>query len=373
LLQGCSNPSCRSTPVLDDIDTAYRQVNVEVVSLTDKRIYLRDCTAWMHNQIFLLGPNMQQISKPVAHVNLKLLQTFLLVAEESSFRIAAEKSLRSPSAVSAQIRQLEEQLGVSLFHRTTRNVRLTAEGSHLLECAQRALLEVEAGLREIRESADMRRGKVAVSCSPTVAETRLAQVLAAFEKDYPGIEVSVRELTSGALFESVRKREVDFGIGPAINSVEFTFEPVMADPLYALVPKRYITTDKRTISLSSLTNMPLLVLNPSTALRGMLETALEERHLKFNTRYEFSQAQTLISMANAGLGAAILPKIALPARASSNAYVLRIINPVLVRQVSIITSRGQNLSPASLRLVELLKQLLPDPEDRGRPASKSSR
>lgn len=309
---------------------------------------------------------MKTPSIPVTNVNLKLLQTFLIVAEESSFRLAAEKSLRSPSAVSAQIRQLEEQLGVALFHRTTRNVRLTDEGHELLECAQRALLEVESGLRKLQEAADMRRGRVALSCSPTVAETRLARVLAAFEKDYPGIEVSVRELTSTALFNSVRNREVDFGIGPAIETTEFHFEPILEDPLFALVPKRFITTSRRSISLATLSNMPLLLLNPATALRGMLDVAMQERHLSFTTRYEFTQAQTLISMANAGLGTAILPKVALPARIDRATHLMRIVNPSLVRQVSVITVRGQNLSPASLRLVELLKQLLPNPDERQR-------
>lgn len=311
---------------------------------------------------------MKPSPKLLANVNFKLLQTFLLVADQSSFRIAAEKSFRSPSAVSAQIRQLEAQLGVALFHRTTRNVRLTTEGEQLLDCAQRALMEVESGLRKIQESADIRRGRVSISCSPTIAETRLARVLAAFEKEYPGIEVSVRELTSMALFDSVRKREVDFGIGPSIDTMEFHFDEVMDDPLFALVPKRFITTAKRSISLATLTNMPLLLLSPATALRGMLETALLERNLTFSTRYQFTQAQTLISMATAGLGAAILPRVALPARVDASTHVLRIVNPQLTRQVSIITMRGQKLSPASLRLVELLKQLMPDPLERRRSA-----
>jgi DNA-binding transcriptional LysR family regulator len=313
---------------------------------------------------------MKTTPELLANVNLKLLQTFLLVADQNSFRIAAEKSFRSPSAVSAQIRQLEEQLGVALFHRTTRNVRLTTEGEQLLECAQRALMEVESGLRKIQEAADMRRGQVSISCSPTIAETRLARVLAAFEKEYPGIEVSVRELTSMALFDSVRKREVDFGIGPAIDTLEFHFDPVMEDPLFALVPKRFITTAKRSISLATLTNMPLLLLSPATALRGMLEEALREKNLTFSTRYQFTQAQTLISMACAGLGAAILPRVALPPRVDSSTHVLRITNPQLMRQVSIITMRGQKLSPASLRLVELLKQLMPEPMER-RPGAHS--
>ncbi len=314
---------------------------------------------------------MKKTVQPLAHVNLKLLQTFLLVAELGSFRIAAEKSFRSPSAVSAQVRQLEEQLGVALFHRTTRTVHLTGEGQQLLDCARRALLEVEEGLRKILESADVRRGRVALSCSPTIAETRLARVLAAFEKDYPGVDISVRELTSSSLFESVRNREVDFGIGPKIETSEFHFEPIFEDPLFALVPRRFITTAKRSISLATLTNMPLLLLNSATALRGMLDEAMRERHLALTTRYEFTQAQTLISMATSGLGAAILPKVALPQRVSASTQVLRIVSPSLARQVSVITVRGQKLSPASLRLVQLLHQLLPDPDERQRPRSPS--
>ena len=315
---------------------------------------------------------MKQDLKPLAHVNLKLLQTFLLVGEHSSFRVAAEKSFRSQSAVSAQIRQLEEQLGVSLFHRTTRSVRLTDEGHQLLECARRALLEVESGLRKIQESADIRRGRVSLSCSPTIAETRLARVLAAFEQEYPGIEVHVRELTSAALFDSVRKREVDFGIGPLIETQDFHFEPLLDDPIYALVPKRFVTTTKDTISFATLTNMPLLVLNHATALRGMLEAAMKERHLTFTTRYEFTQAQTLISMASAGLGAAVLPKVALPSRLDPSVYALRIVNPPLLRKVAVITMRGQALSPASLRLVQLLRQLIAEPAERPRAGRKAA-
>ena len=309
---------------------------------------------------------MKTPPKSLANVNLKLLQAFLLVGEHSSFRTAAEMSYRSTSAVSAQIRQLEEQLGVPLFHRTTRSVRLTDEGQHLLDCARRALMEIESGLRKIQETADVKRGRVSLSCSPTIAATRLARVLAAFEKDYPGVEVFVRELTSEALFDSIRKREVDFGIGPLIKTGEFHFESLLQDPLYALVPKRFITTSKDTIALAVLTNMPFLVLNPATALRDVLESTLRERNLTVTTRYEFTQAQTLISMASAGLGAAILPKVALPPVIDKRTYALRIVSPAMTREVALITVRGQSLSPASQRLAQLMRQLIPDREERPR-------
>lgn len=294
-------------------------------------------------------------------VNLKLLHTFLLVGEHSSFRLAAEKSFRSASAVSSQIRQLESQLGVALFHRTTRNVRLTAEGEQLLACAERALLELDNGLRHLREQADMRRGRVSFSCSPTIAETRLARVLAAFRQEYPGVEIRVRELTSEALFETIRKREADFGIGPQVETDEFQFDPILTDPLYALVPRTLLETRRSTIALGALAGMPLLLLNQATALRHTVEGALRERGMKLETRYEFSQAQTLISMARSGLGAAILPRVALPEGDDGLTYRLRIVSPSLSRQVGIVTARGQALSPAPLRLVELIRQLIGDP------------
>lgn len=93
------------------------------------------------------------------NVNLKLVHTFLLVAENASFRRAAEIANRSQSAVSMQIRQLELQLGVSLFCRTTRRVQLTREGDLLLVCARRVVDELQSALHQIKEAADIQRGR----------------------------------------------------------------------------------------------------------------------------------------------------------------------------------------------------------------------
>ena len=99
---------------------------------------------------------------------------------------------------------------------------------------------------------------------------------------------------------------------------------------------------------------------------------MKEKRFRFTSRYEFTQAQTLISMASTGLGAAILPAIALPKKIEASLYALKIINPSMTRRVAVVTARGQSLSPASLRLVELLRQLLPLPIDQKIPRNKVS-
>src|SRR5690606_21728085 len=103
-----------------------------------KLIFVVNSSAFQENQ--------RTMDAPITKVNLKLLQSFMLVAEHKSFRAAADLTYRSQSAVSSQIKQLELQLGVPLFHRTTRSVRLTAAGEKLLTTTRRALREISFGL-----------------------------------------------------------------------------------------------------------------------------------------------------------------------------------------------------------------------------------
>ena len=304
-------------------------------------------------------------------VNLKLLQAFLRVADYGSFREAAEDAHRSQSAMSAQIKALEAQLGIALFHRTTRRVRLTAEGQQLLEAARRAVHEIELGLQRIAEAVDLQSGRVAISCSPTIAATRLPAVLAMFERDYPRVRMLVQELTSAALFETVRRHEVDFGIGPVTCMPEFTFDSILTEELFALVPRSVLAAaglDVRgpDIPLAELARTPILLLNAATALRTLVEEALEGLGIRLAPKYEFSQAQSLIAAAEAGLGSAILPRSVLPQRLPTAVRALRIVEPMMSRQIAIITLKGQSLPPAAARLAELLRLHISKPQRPGR-------
>lgn len=301
--------------------------------------------------------------EPVTGLNLKLIQTFILVAEHLSFRYAAELTFRSQSVVSVQIKQLEEQLGVTLFHRTTRRVSLTKEGEDLLEGARMAMRAIDDCLRHIQESADMKRGKVAIACSPTIASSRLPAILSAFEFDYPNVKIVVKEQNPSDLFESVRSAGVDFAIGPAINNPDFNFEVILAEKLYAVAPRSLQIPDKDTICIGELADLPLLLLNPASALRALLNAAFEAQGIELTTKYEFSQAQTLIAMASAGLGVAILPEMVVTSSNAEKVRLMRIEPFNLTREVALITRKGHVLSPASARLADRARQLIG-----GRPA-----
>lgn len=291
------------------------------------------------------------------NINFKLLSVFLSVAENASFRKAADQTNRSMPAVSMQIKQLEEQVGVALFQRTTRKVSLTEEGEKLLISARKALAELEIGLSQIQHSIDLQHGRLSFACIPTVASTRLPLILTTFAKKYPGITVHVKELANHELLDCVRRREVDFAIGPMPeNKGDLDFSPIFVDEYCAMLPKGYQDQGREGISLRELSKMPLLMLSNASAFRGHVEKALSTNGLEAKSNYEFVHVNTLIAMAEAGLGVALLPRIAIPRKTPLK--VVRVVNPALSRTISIATIRGHTLSPSASRLVDLLSQLI---------------
>lgn len=290
-------------------------------------------------------------------VNFKLLSTFLAVAENTSFRKAAEQLHLSLPAVSMQVKQLEERLGVALFQRTTRRVELTAEGESLMISARKAMAEIDGALARLQQAADAQQGHLSFACVPTIAGTRLPALLTEFAKAYPGITVRVCELTQPELLEAVRRREVDFGIGPSPDRAgELHVQPLFDDDYVAVLPARHPAAGKTGITLRELARMRLLALGTSQ-FRQHLHDTLAAEGLTPDLDYEFTHVSTTIAMIQAGLGVGILPAVAVPR--STSLRTVRIVRPVMTRTISIMTIRGHTLPPAAARFVEMCGLLAP--------------
>ncbi|MCD7099607.1 LysR family transcriptional regulator [Stenotrophomonas sp. MMGLT7] len=295
------------------------------------------------------------LGRPLSHrVNLKLLQSFLVVAEHSSFREAASQMNRTQAAISAQIKLLEEQLGFALFHRTTRAVRLTANGELLLDYARQAVSALEQGLQQILGRADMKRGRVTFACSPTLVTHHLPPVLSAFKAEYPEVVLSLLELKSTQLFESLRNEDVDFAIGPVTDNAEFDFEPIWRERVYLAVHRDLVPKTRSRIPLEKLAYLPIAQFYGNTVLGRMLEEAAYGRGYKLNVRYQCIQGQTLVALSEAGLAASIMVESLLPSITSPQVQKLLITDPAIVQRFGIIKRRDQRLSSPALRLVDLI-------------------
>ncbi|WP_180356143.1 LysR family transcriptional regulator [Aliirhizobium smilacinae] len=285
-------------------------------------------------------------------INLRLFQTFLVVASEGSFRLAGEKLKRAHSAVSVQIRQLEEQLQVKLFDRTTRSVKLTEEGARLQESLRKAHFEILHGLREIREAADLKRGQLSLASSSHVASVHLPPILTEFVSQFPEVAVTIRELTSTDLYAALRQQEVDFAIGPHGTDPAFEFSPILVEPLHAVVHPRFVDPSRDSITWQEIAQFPMLLPAPQTAMRRIVDEVLRSNGLEGPGRYQFIQAETIIAMAEAGLGIAVQPSTRLEKHPPVNARVMTLTEPHIRRAMSLIRLRDRALSPAARHLAE---------------------
>ena len=290
-------------------------------------------------------------------LTVKQLEVFVAVAEQNGFRRAADKLNLSQSAVTAHIKLLERQLGVPLFHRTTRSIRLTDAGENLYRRSGRILDGLEDMVRTFHEEAAMNRGRVLLTCAPSFAATRLPRILARFRERNPNVTVHVREAYAADILEAIRRGDVDFGVGPLETAPrEFEFRPFLEDGYSAVVTAGHRLAGWPSIEPGDLAEETILALPPQSRTRAQVEAAFQAQGLTLAPHYEMLHHQTLIVMAAQGLGVAILPETAVPPSHDGAYWVSRLNHPTLVRQIGIITLRGQTLAPGARELARLIAE-----------------
>jgi DNA-binding transcriptional LysR family regulator len=294
-----------------------------------------------------------------AKIDLNLLRTFLMVAQEQSFRAASERLHLSPSAVSAQIKQLESQIGAPLFKRTTRQVLLTAKGEQLFAGLRDTLAALETLLQKIKTEHATPEGWISLACVRFVSTKYLAPTIARYKKEYPRAEVRVQEVFGTEIFRYVRDNLADFGIGMSSGGESgFDFMPITEEPLAALVPRTVIAEDRESISLGELATLPLLLHNSMSWARRFLDAAFQIKGICVNPHLECAQTTTLITLAEQAHGAAVVPSSTIAGHRSEQTQVLSIVAPVLSMPVGMITVSGKTLSPWASRFAEILASVM---------------
>lgn len=223
------------------------------------------------------------------------LDTFIAVAETLSFRRAAEMLSRSQPAVTSQINQLENALGVKLLVRSTRQVRLTTAGAELLERGKRLLAESERLIRDIHAQAGLLTGQVVVSFSPTIAMSLAPKVLATFESEHPGIRVLLREELAPQMLEALLNGSVDVGIGPYQPTTDkLAFNPIFDQEFSLIVREDHPLAIRGHARIRDLANINLLCSSVGTTAREVLENAAKAEGIAIMPKYEALQYPTLL-------------------------------------------------------------------------------
>ncbi|HTW81543.1 MAG TPA: LysR family transcriptional regulator [Terracidiphilus sp.] len=289
--------------------------------------------------------------------DLRHIRAFLAAARIGNFTRAAAELHISQSAFTVQIRQLEDALGVTLFDRSKRRIALTAAGRDVLVPLERILLDAEAVVMQTRQLIGLRRGVVRIAALPSLAAELLPLTIHEFRQLYPGIMVEIRDVVAESVVDSVRREDVDFGIGTRMRmDREITGSPLLEDRLCAFAPLGHLLTRRDSVNLRDLVRHPLILTARDSSVRDILDRALRSEKLLLSPAFEVNYMSTAIGMVRAGLGIAVLPEAAVGAEKIHEVRRLLISRPSLSRRIEIIRRKDRSLSSAAGKMIEILKQ-----------------
>jgi DNA-binding transcriptional LysR family regulator len=241
-------------------------------------------------------------------MELRQLEYFIAVAEEANFTRAAERVHISQSGVSAQIRQLEHELGATLINRSGRTSTLTTAGAAALGHARAALASVDAVRKAVDEVTGLIRGRLAVGMITGCTVTPLFDALAAFHRTHPGVQINLYEDNSDRLIEDVSTGATDLALVGASGAPPTGMNalPIISERLVAAVPPDHPLARRRRVTLADLSAFPIVCLPEGTGIRTVFDQACELAGQQPNIELQASTPGAVTDLAIRGLGVAIL-------------------------------------------------------------------
>jgi len=241
-------------------------------------------------------------------MELRQLEYLVAVAEEANFTRAAERVHISQSGVSAQIRQLEADLGATLIDRSTRKAGLTVAGAAALDHARAVLASVDAMRQAVDEVNGLIRGRLVLGMVTACSVTPLFDILAAFHAAHPGIEITLVEDNSDRLVQRVRSGTLDLALIGAAGAAPPDVEAitVLSERLVAAVARGHPLTALRRVTLADAGAYPIVSLPEGTGIRAVFDRACAAKGLHPAIALQASAPGALADLAARGLGVAIL-------------------------------------------------------------------
>ena len=294
------------------------------------------------------------------NVSLRQLRVFQAVAAQASFTRAGDQIGLTQPAVSRCVTELEQQLGLKLLDRTTREVVLTEAGRSLAGRLDRVLDELDTMLLDVRGLATQRQGRVRVASSPTLSANLLPDCIARCRLEHPGLELVLLDRIQHDALASVLAGEVDFGvvIDPA-QSADLHAESILAEPFCLVCPATHALARRRSVRWTALAGEPLVLLDHASGSRRLIDEALRAHGVQAPVAQEVGHPTTIFRMLDAGLGISVVPTLALPP-AGLPGLVVRPLMPRVERRVVLVRRANRALAPVAELAWALVRNVAAD-------------
>ncbi len=282
-------------------------------------------------------------------------EAFIAIANQGSFQKAADDLFITQTALSRRLQNLEGLLGVKLIERTTRSVALTNIGRAFLPQAQRLLTDLTSALVEIHETGKAQRGDVSIACVPTVGVHYLPRIIQEYSAKYPNNRIKIYDHASSGVAEAVLRREAEFGINIAgTHHSELVTKPLLRDRFVLICRDDHALAKRKRLSWKQLEPHVLIFAGQASGNRPLLDFGLADDAPKLQAHYEVQRSSTAVGLVAEGVGAAVVPSLAMQKGAHPTIRVIPLIDPVISRSLVLVSRKAAQLSPAAQALYDLI-------------------
>lgn len=288
--------------------------------------------------------------------SLRQLRVFVAVAHAGSFSRAGERIGLSQSAVSHSVKELENELGVKLLDRTTREVVLTEAGEQLAGRLERLLEELNSTLLDTRSVGHQLSGTVRVAASQTISAHLMPQSIAAASLEFPAIRFILHDRPQQWVLQSIRQGEVDFGIViDPIQASDLDCEAVLSEPFLLLCRSDHALATRDHVPWQALQGVNLVLQDYASGSRPLIDDALARQGIEAKIVQQIGHPATLYPMVEAGIGLSVLPALALPLP-QGRPLVVKRLTPVVERQLMLVRRKNRSLSRAAETIWQVIRQ-----------------
>ena len=287
------------------------------------------------------------------NVTLKQLRAFVMIAAERSFTRAAARLHVSQSALTLQIRELEAEIGLRLFDRSTRSVELTAAAASFVPVATRLLDELERSLDDLQSLASREEGSVVVTAGASIISLIVAPAVAQLAKHRPGIAVRLVEDVGEGVARHVIDGAADFGIATFVRPSDvIETSLLLKDRIGVLCTRQHPLARKQgQIAWADLARHPFATLSQGTALRGTLDKHPDIGAALPQPTYEATSISALVALVEQGAGIALLPSLAASPSTGRRLVFRPIQAPAMFRELFFVVQRRRSQTPAARELL----------------------
>lgn len=283
------------------------------------------------------------------------IQAFLAIADHGSFSRAAAALHITQTGLTRRLQNLEAYLGVKLVERTTRSVALTGIARDFLPQGRRLITDLATALVEIRETGKALRGDVTMACVPTVGVHYLPRIVRQYSMTHPNNRIRILDLPSHDVVGAMRRREAEFGInilGP--HDPDLTSIPILRDRFVLVCREDHPLARRKRLAWKQLEAHPLIFAGHESGNRHLLDVALAGEELRLRSFYEVQHSSTAVGMVAAGIGAAVVPQLAMHEGAYPSLRTIPLVGPQVSRTMVLLARRKAYLAPAAQALYDLI-------------------